>query len=702
MPLLSHLKVIFNSFAELFFLNGYRKGLVIFIASLVNANVTVSGLISVISAYIFARLLRFDKEFLGSGLYTYNALLVGLSIGFLFEFSFLSTFFIITSAILTFILTLALNNIFYFYLKLPVLSIPFVLVSSMAYLSSAKYSSLFVNNLYIHSFLETTDYFPFWIGGFLKCLGAVLFSPCEVVGLVVLLVLLFSSRILFMLSLTGYYTGTIMMALLKGSATEAFSDLNNFNFILISMAIGGVFLVPSVKNYFLSVIAVLVSTMMIDSVNVFWSTFGIPGFTLPFNFISLAFIYTLGLTSYPTMSRYIKSTPEETLDYNLLEIQRYKGYPTALSLPFAGKWTVWQGFDGQWTHQGQWKYAYDFIINVDGKSYKGEGLKLEDYYAYKKPVLSPVRGRIVKVISNLPDNKIGEVDKVNNWGNLLIIQSETGIFIEISHLAQNSLKVKEGDWVEKGALLALCGNSGYSPQPHIHIQVQAAGYIGAYTIPFSFINYLSGSKFNSNYLPLEGETVEPVYTDKNLLLKMNFILDSTFEYEVFNAQDKKIDLLKLTVKMDAESNLYFDSGKGKLYFGINNGNFYFYRAEGEDKYLNLLFIAMPRFPLVSRKSIEWSDNVPLGASATGFKKVAAQFLSSFYPGLSNIRGVYKFKDNNEIEGRIESKLLNFSYKTSVSFHKNTGFEKICINDLSLRRKYEEKVVNFNACLVFNY
>jgi urea transporter len=700
MQLLSHLKVIFNSYAELFFLNGYKKGMLIFLASLINPNVTVSGLISVISAYIFARIIKFDKEFLGSGLYTYNALLVGLSIGFLFKVSFLTVFFIVTSAILTFILTLALNNIFYFYLKLPVLSIPFVIVSSMAYLSSTKYSSLFVNNLYIHSFLEVTDYSPYWLSGLLKCLGAILFSPYEAVGLVILLILLFSSRILFMLAITGYYSGTIMTGLLKGSFTDAFADLNNFNFILISMAIGGVFLVPSIKNYFLSVVAVLVSTMMIDSVNSFWALFGIPGFTLPFNFIALSFIYTLGLTSYPSMSRYIKSTPEETLDYNLLEIQRYKGYPITIALPFAGKWTVWQGFDGQWTHQGQWKYAYDFIIKVNGKSYKDDGLKLEDYYAYKKPVLSPVRGRVITLVNDLPDNNIGEVDKCNNWGNLIIIQTDTGVFVEISHLAQDSIVVKEGDWVEKGSLLALCGNSGHSPQPHIHIQVQATGYIGSYTIPFSFVNYLSGENYYSNNLPLPGEAIEPVCTDKNLEVKMNFILDSTFDYEVIGAKGEKMTDLKLTVKMDSESNYYFDSGKGKLFFGIYNGNFYFYRVEGADKYLNLIFISMPRFPLINKKSVSWSDNVPLGASATGIKKVIAQFLSSFYPNISNISGTYKFKSNYEIEGLIESKILRFSYKTHVFFDRNTGFEKIYINNLCLRRKYEENFTKHNLSIAY--
>ena len=68
----------------------------------------------------------------------------------------------------------------------------------------------------------------------------------------------------------------------------------------------------------------------------FWSAFGIPGFTLPFNIVSMSFLYVLGLVNYPLLATYIKATPEETLDNYLSNLRRYPGTYRTLSLPFTG------------------------------------------------------------------------------------------------------------------------------------------------------------------------------------------------------------------------------------------------------------------------------------------------------------------------------------------------------------------------------
>ncbi len=75
---------------------------------------------------------------------------------------------------------------------------------------------------------------------------------------------------------------------MTGSVLQAFGDINNFNFILIAIVIGGVFLVPSPRSYILALTAVLSSTLLLDSVEVFWANYGVPVFTLPFNLVSLS------------------------------------------------------------------------------------------------------------------------------------------------------------------------------------------------------------------------------------------------------------------------------------------------------------------------------------------------------------------------------------------------------------------------------
>lgn len=685
-----HFKAISNSYSEIFFINSYGIGLLLLVITFINPNVAIAGIIAVVSAYLFARFINMDKEFLKSGFYTYNPLLVGLSIGYLFRITSFTVMLVIAAGIFTFVLTTILYSIFSYYLKLPILSLPFVIVSSLAYLASSQYSNLFVTSLYPHLTSRLDIQLPFWIGGLLKSLGAILFMPDILAGTVFLLIILFTSRIMFMLVLLGYYSGTLFNAVMTGSFQQAFSDLNGFNFILIAIALGSIYFIPSIKSYILAIIAVCTSTILLSSVKVFWATYGIPAFTLPFNFISLPFIYVLGLISFPYMSRYIKKTPEESLDYFLSTQNRYHGSLRTLLLPFAGKWTVYQGFNGKWTHQGSWRYAYDFVIkNDDGKTFRNDGNQIEDYFAYRKPVLSPVRGRVVKIIDSLPDNPIGEVDRTHNWGNLIVIQDNRGFFVQLSHLAQNSTKVTQGEWVERGVILGLCGNSGYSPQPHIHIQSQISETPGCATIPFSFVNYLVENKYFTNDLPTDGKTVEPLHADKNLDTKLSFILDQEFSYDIYR-DNLKIDELKFVVKMAPDSTFYFDSGKGKLYFGRFEDTFYFYHLEGNDSYLKIIFTALPHLPPAFRENLEWNDFVPIGAVTHGIRKSLLLFFSSFRHNLAKINGRYRFVEKNRILGTISSNMFQLKGTTSVLLDDYLGFKTVTFRNTELRRRMDEK------------
>ena len=66
------------------------------------------------------------------------------------------------------------------------------------------------------------------------------------------------------------------------------------------------------------------------------------------------------------------------------------------------------------------------------------------------------------------DNMIGDVNLKVNWCNTVSIKHSEKLFTKLSHLKRESIKVKEGDYVKRGDILALCGNSGRSPEPHIH------------------------------------------------------------------------------------------------------------------------------------------------------------------------------------------------------------------------------------------
>ncbi len=688
-----HFLAILNSYSEIFFIRGLIPGILMFAITLVNPNVAVAGLISVVAAYLFARFIRLDKTFLESGFYTYNPLLVGLSIGYLFQITTFTILLVIFAGVLTFVLTIALFNFTSYYLRLPVLSLPFVIVSSLAWMASSRYSNLYVNSMYPQYTLQLEDHVPVWIAGFLKSVGSILFLPDVLSGLVFLLIILAVSRIMFFLAVSGYYAGTLLKVIMTGSVLQAFGDINNFNFILIAIVIGGVFLVPSPRSYILALTAVLSSTLLLDSVEVFWANYGVPVFTLPFNLVSLSFIYVMGLVKYPMMTPYIRKTPEDSLDDFLSNHHRFRDTEHTLTLPFSGKWTVWQGFDGEWTHKGSWRYAYDFVItNDNGDTFSGDGGRPEDYFAFGKPVLSPVRGRVMEVISHLPDNAIGDVDRTNNWGNLVVISDPRGFFVELSHFKKDSIKVTAGQWVERGTFLGMCGNSGYSPQPHIHVQAQSVETIGASTLPFTFVSYRSGDTFHANHLPAVKEKVEPVYADKSVELRTTFILDQEFKYRLYR-DDQYVQDWAFTVRMAPDSTFYFDSGKGKLYFGKKEGTFYFYHLEGDDWLLRRLFLAMPRLPLTGQTGIEWSDYIPVGILTAGWKKAALLFVSSFYHGFARVDARMSLQSGRKISGRIHSNILKLDTSTEVEFDDTPGLARIRVDNLELRRMQEENNEN---------
>jgi murein DD-endopeptidase MepM/ murein hydrolase activator NlpD len=126
------------------------------------------------------------------------------------------------------------------------------------------------------------------------------------------------------------------------------------------------------------------------------------------------------------------------------------------------------------------------ITDNSDKTFRNNGYQLTDYYCYNKPVFAPADGFVEIITDNVDDNEIGKINTINNWGNSIVIRHLDGLYSQISHLKQGSFKVNQGDYVHKGDLLAHCGNSGRSPEPHVHFQVQIFPLVGAKTIDYPF------------------------------------------------------------------------------------------------------------------------------------------------------------------------------------------------------------------------
>ena len=574
-------------------------GFFIFLSTLFNPPAAFTGLLGILFSNLLALFLGVNEERIKKGLYGFNGLLVGLSVSLYHNVDFNLVLMLFAAIVLLVFLTLALEYMFSYFFGLPALSIPFVFVSIIIYFSFYDYHAFTSRESYTFPFDSYFPEIPFYIKYYIKSLGGIFFQSSPWAGLIIAFILFVSSRIAFLLSVLGFSVGMLFHVTLSGSITDLSAGVVGFNYILSAIAVGGIFLIPSPGTFLLAALAAMVSALISSFTKVFFVQFNIPVLALPFTSVTLLFIYATRLLRNRNFVSvdFLPGLPEANLDYYKTRLQRFGISGLYIRLPFSGKWKVSQGYGGKYTHQDSWKESLDFMaIDADGKIRKGKDNSLEDFYTYGLTVLAPCAGRVIKVIKHLDDNKPGEVDTKNNWGNLVLIEHTPFLYSHISHLLKNSISVKEGDYIVAGTKLGLAGNSGRSSEPHIHLHFQPTPELGSSTIPVSFTQYQieieSRTSIYFNEIPSEDSVVSNLHSDFNL--KNFFSLPPGEEIAISLVKNEsKLILEKWKVQLDLLGNRYLEDEKGnRVYFyssldyfscldyigNKNTGLFFFYMA----------------------------------------------------------------------------------------------------------------------------
>ncbi len=185
---------------------------------------------------------------------------------------------------------------------------------------------------------------------------------------------------------------------------------------------------------------------------------------------------------------------------------------TQLKLPFAGDWFVYQGgrliYQNADAFRDAERYSVVFTVLKDGLPFSGDGTKNEQFYCYGAPVAAPADGTVVMVNNTFADNSPGHSDQVMPNGNRVMIYHGNQEYSLLLHLKQDSIKVKTGDKVKQGDVVAECGNSGNSPVPHLEYRLQnSRGTPYPFTLPAQFVDYVADGKPVAAGEPLRGQTV---------------------------------------------------------------------------------------------------------------------------------------------------------------------------------------------------
>lgn len=190
-----------------------------------------------------------------------------------------------------------------------------------------------------------------------------------------------------------------------------------------------------------------------------------------------------------------KRSGADVFDVNALSQQmKYR-------LPFKERWRVYNGGVTKETSHS-WdiitqRFAYDFIVqDAEGRSYSGEGRRLQDYYCFDREVFAPADGIVCEIRDGALDFPYPGKGWINVLtrdirGNFVLIKHGPSEYSLLAHLKKGSVLPRVGDRIRAGELVGRCGNSGMSTEPHLHFHVQdGPSFYSSAGLPIRFVNYV--------------------------------------------------------------------------------------------------------------------------------------------------------------------------------------------------------------------
>lgn len=187
--------------------------------------------------------------------------------------------------------------------------------------------------------------------------------------------------------------------------------------------------------------------------------------------------------------------------------------PLDLVYPFTGRWLAQNSpanrVPSHGTHLFASTYAIDFVPVADNGRTARFALRSllgteppERFPGFGRNIHAPVDGVVIAALQGEPDHpayrglrSLGYAATQSRrasagWlalaGNHVLIETR-GIVVALCHLQDSSVQVRAGQPVRAGDLIARCGNSGNSTEPHVHVQaVDSADFGRARGVPITF------------------------------------------------------------------------------------------------------------------------------------------------------------------------------------------------------------------------
>src|SRR5882757_2717538 len=141
------------------------------------------------------------------------------------------------------------------------------------------------------------------------------------------------------------------------------------------------------------------------------------------------------------------------------------------------------------------RFAIDYLqMSPDGTVYRGDASKPESYPYFGADIHAVADGTVVTAVDGLPEQVAGQTPTgltLEQYGGNHIVQDiGDGNYAFYAHLKTGSVKVKPGDRLTTGQVIANLGNTGNTDAPHLHFHVMSApDPLMANGLPFIFKSF---------------------------------------------------------------------------------------------------------------------------------------------------------------------------------------------------------------------
>ncbi len=703
------LKSILSGYSQIFFSTKWYVGLIFFAATFIVPSQGAAGIFALILSNLWAWILGFPKKQIRQGYFAYNGLLTGLALGMTYVINapFLIMLFIAT--LLGVLIAASLRSIFEQYLFIPVLSAPFVLTTWLVLAGGRQFTGLIytIDPFEVQIFSGLIPYYP---DIFIRSLGASFFQLSILSGFIVTAGVLIYSRYAFFLALTGLVSGTFVYTFLSGNPADISIGLIGFNFALTAIAVGGIWTVPGPESFILAAVSGTACALTAAASLFLLNPLGLPVLAFPFVATSGLIIYALKHRGVASRLKTVLS-PEETPERNLKQhknrVARFvTGEIPAFALPVRGQFTITQGVNDKLTHKNSWAHAWDFeILDNKGMATQKQGLIPDDFYSFNMPVVAPADGKVVTIANHIEDNPIGAINHEHNWGNTIIIWHYGSIYSSLSHLKKNSVKVKEGDIIRQGQTLGKIGNSGHSPIPHLHFQVQLSPEIGAPTIPAELMHYTSmlngEAVYHTHGCPVKGDRVAPLDAESRVFDTVSFPAGRAWKFKASHLGKEWDEEWETDIDLSGNRYLLSKARASRVRFFINKQVLLLLDYNGpRNTGLSWFFMGLPRLPMTTGK-VRWQDELPGDLMLAKPQRIIFDLLEPFFSPVRLSSASHFSNENNRIV--IETILnctnvltlnRNREIKIVSTFEQNKGLLSLMVwTDRKTHFQLERKVIN---------